>query len=109
MTAVTKVFIIVTCVTFLLSNAAVAQSENKYTTSLREAAEKLSLGMKNRDTSLTFPFLDSSIAFTARGETQIEQLNVFKKMMAQMFANPGRDMITTYAIEEVKAGSTEPV
>jgi hypothetical protein len=101
--------LVVVCASLLCANSVRSQTENKYTTSLKQAVQKLSVGEKNRDTSLVFPFLDSNIAFTARGETQTINLEVFKKMRTQMFTNPGRDIITTYEIEEVKAGSTEPV
>ena len=106
-----KFFIAFMFAAFLYGNAANAQSENKYSTSLKEAVEKFSRAAKEKDTATFFSFLDNNLAITARAETQIigPDLTGFRKMVKQQFTNTEMNTTNSYNIEEVKAGSVEPV
>jgi len=88
-----------------------ATSDNKYTTSLRDAAEKFSNAEHNHDTTF-FNYVDSSFAVTARGETHVipvSAFNDFRKGMTEQFRDTTMTITTTYDIKEVEAGSSEPV
>jgi ketosteroid isomerase-like protein len=91
--------------------AATTQStaQNKYTTSLREAAENLAKAENNKDVTAVLSAIDSNFSITARGETEKTGLEGFKEMMSEMFSDSASVLKTVYNIEEVKAGSAEPV
>jgi hypothetical protein len=78
---------------------------------LKEAVEKFSKAMKEKDTTTLFPFFDNNLAITARGETQVvgPDLTGFKKMATHQFTNPDMNTTTIFQVEEIKAGSIEPV
>jgi ABC-type uncharacterized transport system, ATPase component len=97
------------CASVIYSSIAVAQ-ENPYTVSLKEAVEKFSKATKDKDTTMFFSFLSDKLAITARGETQvIGDLAGFKKIIQHQFTNPELNTTSVFQIEEVKAGSKEPV
>src|SRR6185369_2166636 len=96
---------------FLFAIAANAQTENKYTSSLRLAVQKLSKAEFERDSAAFFSLIDSNIAITRRGETKNvgEDFDGFKKGRTAMFHATSPKITTSFQIEEVKAGSTDPV
>ena len=85
-------------------------SENKYTTSLRETAERVSKQIQEKDTSF-LSCIDSSFAITARGYTEIigPDLDRFKKEAKAMFSDTATNITTIYTVEKTEAGSVEPV
>jgi len=84
--------------------------ENKYTISLKEAVDKFSKAVFDRDTATLFSLQDSNIAMTFRGQTTVFGLTPeYKKNVAMQLMDTSMKMTTTYNIEEVKTGQEEPV
>jgi hypothetical protein len=87
-----------------------AVSDNKHTTSLREAVDKLIKAEADKDTVTAASMLDSGYSITARGQTfqSRESFKSYLKTMVTEATSPVQFQ-NKYDIAEVEAGSAEPV
>ena len=89
-----------------------SNAENKYSVSLKDAAEKFSKAEHDHDSNSFFTYIDSNFAVTARGQTHVVQSSQFagfKQSMTNEFTDTAMIITTTYDIKETQAGSVEPV
>jgi predicted small secreted protein len=89
-----------------------ADSDNKHTASLKEAAERLGNAERDGDSVTVESLTDSGFAITARGKTFLSRKEMKAYVASQMPAASSDTAIKShriYTIEKVEAGSNEPV
>ena len=85
---------------------------NKNATSLREACEGLIKADKDKDTMIYFSLLDTNFSITAHGRTFPNRTafrEFIKQEMSETAKSPDVHTRNLYHIEDVSAGSKEPV
>jgi len=87
----TKSVMFVFCaIAYFFAGITQSAAQNKYTTSLREAAENFAKAEDNRDVMAMLAAIDSNFSITFRGETEKTGLVGFSEMTSQMFSDPPR-------------------